>query len=793
MASADEKRDPSSFQQLFCDTFSIRKICTPQADGIKVDPSGLEHYHRAVNTLLRPFSSAGGNIVSNKTAATIMNAALQTCLADAPSGSPQQYVFANRLISAGHAYPACDQRTPADAKWNIWLRILDHVEIEKPTSRLLVHILQVVAFRSQLDDRASDMTNCMRDPNGQSAMLYRAFSTIGPTNKLNVELDPLAHKLGSSYHTRSMIMRLVAHTTEMSESTLLCFVLWLKKLFLTHWRGTPVVQRDNVEFAALFLIDAIKNKTDTISPAMLDYYLIEGVSTRLSSLEIAQSWTELASRCGVADCSHMPWYIGSYASETQRSSKLDREVVLPYSPAVCHLLQFDFLFTTTQRAVYFRSINWQRMLQAWSVSEKASGNRQRTESSRLRIQQPDGRLRHNEEQALVLKIRRDHVLQDAYDQLWQRRNNELFRPLRVWMAEADDLELGQDLGGVQIEFFNLVCREAYAEDAGMFTTNDATGTNYLRPGSIQPLHKFELLGTLLALAAYNGITLPISMHETFYRILLDGPVGRKPSIWPPSFISDWPVESSSLEYMLDHAEEDIDDGFSLEANGLRVSASYGGRFRTGDEYTHTMNVYQAVPMYGSSAGMDVSELKWPGWRMIQVPENAPPITDWKKFAEKYMLWMAYYSVVPQWEALMKGFYRIIDPHTLSIFTPAELKHHIEGTSNLDIQELRRATRYEGYVANEPYIQAFWRVISTWSEAEQMGLVKFVTAAERVPIGGEKDITFVIQHSPGTDDERLPTSSTCFGTLNLPVYSSADILNTKLTMAVKYGMEGFGVA
>ena len=66
---------------------------------------------------------------------------------------------------------------------------------------------------------------------------------------------------------------------------------------------------------------------------------------------------------------------------------------------------------------------------------------------------------HSEEHYFLLSVARTNVLQDTFDQLWQRRKSELRRPLRVRLGQTDELEVGHDLGGVQIEFFNLVCRE----------------------------------------------------------------------------------------------------------------------------------------------------------------------------------------------------------------------------------------------------------------------------------------------------------------------------------------------
>jgi hypothetical protein len=72
----------------------------------------------------------------------------------------------------------------------------------------------------------------------------------------------------------------------------------------------------------------------------------------------------------------------------------------------------------------------------------------------------DRRLRAAQDHYIVLKINRHSVLSDAFDQLWHRERRELLRPLRVRMG-IDEGEIGHDLGGVQIEFFKLVCQEAF--------------------------------------------------------------------------------------------------------------------------------------------------------------------------------------------------------------------------------------------------------------------------------------------------------------------------------------------
>ncbi|GAB1731196.1 hypothetical protein NU195Hw_Modified_293t1 [Hortaea werneckii] len=457
-----------------------------------------------------------------------------------------------------------------------------------------------------------------------------------------------------------------------------------------------------------------------------------------------------------------------------------------------HLLSFEFLFPAHSRAMCFRMISHLKMREAVSFAEQAAALRRRMMPHML-DDEPEGRLKHLEQQYLLLNVSRIDVLRDAYNQLWQRRQRELFRPLRVRLGEVDELEVGHDLGGVQMEFFNLVCQEAMKEKSGMFTTDVQSGLSYFRPGSLQPLYMFELLGLLMALAIYNGVTLPVSFPKVFYKFLTDG-APKKPSddgqrgraALLQHLRDAWAAEARSLESLLKEDISDLEYSFPLDANGLRLAV----HFKEGDSPSPVLS---SVTDEKGHSVETMPMLTWPGWKLLRPPQESGIVTAENKsqYVSEYAWWLTWASVEPQWKAFMSGFHRVIDQRTLSIFKPADLKAFVEGSSRLDIGELRKSTQYEGYEAKSKYIQNFWRLVSSWPEEKQKKLLKFVTAAERIPIGGASQLTFVIKKTVVEDLEHLPTSSTCFGTLYLPRYASSEALNEKLSLAIEYGLEGFG--
>lgn len=360
----------------------------------------------------------------------------------------------------------------------------------------------------------------------------------------------------------------------------------------------------------------------------------------------------------------------------------------------------------------------------------------------------------------------------------------------------------------------------------MFATDHTTGVSHFRPASLQPLYMFELCGLLFGLALYNGITLPVSLPLAFYEIL----ILDDPSWSIDSMREGWPELAQSFDSFLNEDVPGVDFSYPLEANGLRVTVVPPIRYKSSDDGSSRFilpisDVTPIVHHEGQNRGhektRDTTEMEasavtkqstastgrswdvdkpieemrdaWPGWDLVPTEEEPKEVTPESKerYVESYGWWLTHDSVLPQWVFFKKGFFAVIDQPTLKMLTPNMLKSILEGSTHLDINDLKRATGYDGYEPDSRYIQSFWRIVSNWPEEKQMQLLKFVTAAERVPAGGAKNLKFKIQRAYPASDEHLPTSSTCFGTLILPKYSTAEILEKKLSAALKYGLEGFG--
>jgi ubiquitin-protein ligase E3 C len=137
---------------------------------------------------------------------------------------------------------------------------------------------------------------------------------------------------------------------------------------------------------------------------------------------------------------------------------------------------------------------------------------------------------------------------------------------------------------------------------------------------------------------------------------------------------------------------------------------------------------------------------------------------------------------------------MIQPSWLSMFNQSELQTLIGGTSSsIDVADLRRSTQYGGVYSigddglEHRTIQIFWRVMEKFTDEQRRAVLKFVTSTPRAPLLGFSTLRpqFSIRDS-GSDQTRLPSTSTCVNLLKLPMYTSETVLREKLLTAVFSG-------
>ena len=135
-----------------------------------------------------------------------------------------------------------------------------------------------------------------------------------------------------------------------------------------------------------------------------------------------------------------------------------------------------------------------------------------------------------------------------------------------------------------------------------------------------------------------------------------------------------------------------------------------------------------------------------------------------------------------------------------MFNQSEVQTLVSGSSSeISITDLRANTQYGGLYAigddglEHPSVQLFWKVMENLDDADRKKVLKFVTSTPRAPLLGFGNLNpkFSIRDS-GSDQTRLPSTSTCVNLLKLPVYQDEKVLKERLLYSVNSGA-GFNLS
>ncbi|KAI1054956.1 hypothetical protein LB506_006842 [Fusarium annulatum] len=524
---------------------------------------------------------------------------------------------------------------------------------------------------------------------------------------------------------------------------------WARTILLNEWDGRADFTMDGPFGGALSFIETLHANRNLLLLGDIQFR-VDYLSERLDSIEMPVDWLAF------------------------NSTRWRR-----------HILDYPYIFSPDTLVSFFRSINFARMSRMFEESSSLKTRMSAIVDPGSLITNPHHKmvlqdlLRTASSKYLVLEIGRSNVARDAFDQLWRREKRELLRPLKVHLGENSGEE-GFDSGGVQQEFFRLAIAECLDPQYGAFTVDERTRMAWFTPGSLTEDWKYELVGLLMSLALYNGLTLPITFPRALYRKLLGKPVEELHHI-----ADGWPDLASGLTTLLEWDEKDglVEDifartyEFSVESLGTVVT-----RDMRMDE--------QADWPKAASSSCDIAPPH------MDNPDDAPLVTNENRddYIIDYIRHLTDVSIRRQYLAFEQGFNSCLDRKSLSLLSPSTLQSLVEGVQEIDISELKRYARYVGWDASHRTIKDFWSIVKRYDERMKQRLLEFVTSSDRVPVGGMKNLQFVIQKNGEEDGAggHLPTAYTCYGTLLLPEYKDKEVLRERLGMALE-NAQGFGFA
>ncbi|XP_045676062.1 probable E3 ubiquitin-protein ligase HERC3 isoform X1 [Phyllostomus hastatus] len=349
---------------------------------------------------------------------------------------------------------------------------------------------------------------------------------------------------------------------------------------------------------------------------------------------------------------------------------------------------------------------------------------------------------------LVLHVRRNNLVGDALRELSIHSDIDLKKPLKVIF----DGEEAVDAGGVTKEFFLLLLKELLNPIYGMFTYYEDSNLLWFSDTCFVEHNWFHLIGITCGLAIYNSTVVDLHFPLALYKKLLN----VKPGLEDLKELS--PTEGRSLQELLDYPGEDIEETFCLNFTICRES-------------------------YGV---IEQKELIPQGDRVTVSKDNR------QEFVDAYVNYIFQISVHEWYTAFSSGFLKVCGGKVLELFQPSELRAMMVGNSNYNWEELEETAVYKGdYSATHPTVKLFWETFHEFPLEKKKKFLLFLTGSDRIPIYGMASLQIVIQ-STASGEEYLPVAHTCYNLLDLPKYSSKEILSARLTQALD-NYEGFSLA
>uniref|UniRef100_A0A7N4NPF1 HECT-type E3 ubiquitin transferase n=1 Tax=Sarcophilus harrisii TaxID=9305 RepID=A0A7N4NPF1_SARHA len=357
---------------------------------------------------------------------------------------------------------------------------------------------------------------------------------------------------------------------------------------------------------------------------------------------------------------------------------------------------------------------------------------------------------------IKLIIRRDHLLEGTFNQVMAYSRKELQRN-KLYITFVG--EEGLDYSGPSREFFFLLSQELFNPYYGLFeySAND-TYTVQISPMSAfveNHLEWFRFSGRILGLALIHQYLLDAFFTRPFYKALLR-----------------LPCDLSDLEY--------LDEEFHQSLQWMKDN-------NITDILDLTFTVNEEV--FGQVTERELKS----GGANTQVTEK-----NKKEYIERMVKWRVERGVVQQTEALVRGFYEVVDSRLVSVFDARELELVIAGTAEIDLNDWRNNTEYRGgYHDGHIVIRWFWAAVERFNNEQRLRLLQFVTGTSSVPYEGFAALRgsnglrrFCIEKWGKITS--LPRAHTCFNRLDLPPYPSYSMLYEKLLTAVEetstFGLE-----
>ena len=376
-------------------------------------------------------------------------------------------------------------------------------------------------------------------------------------------------------------------------------------------------------------------------------------------------------------------------------------------------------------------------------------------------------------------VERDKILEHGFNII----HNEMTSKFSGYLEFEYKNEIGNGLGPT-LEFYTLIIENIKQNNNLWYNTGN--GTLYPKIFDFSKkddnlfyiLNLFELLGYIIGRAIYDDRLLDIPLNEVFWCLLLKKPVLFK-----------------DIENIDSYLYNSLKDFIELIKKKQKLLKENNKNINLNEVILYKGTKLSDLDIYFIFPGYDI-ELKNNGRNILLTMDN---IEEYVNLIYNFLLYKGISKIK---QAFIKGFNTINKLNNLECFSPNEIEEFICGSneSKWEYEDLLKYLKPEhGYTNKSKVFLDLIKFMSNLNKEQRKKFLKFSTGCPRLPMGGFKNLspkltvvkkTFGFGENP---DCFLPTVMTCQNYFKLPEYSSYNILESKILLAMEEGGNEFNLS
>ena len=350
-------------------------------------------------------------------------------------------------------------------------------------------------------------------------------------------------------------------------------------------------------------------------------------------------------------------------------------------------------------------------------------------------------------------------------------------------------EFVQGLGGPYRQFFSDISKELNEYLPLLIETQNNINNKgeykdcyTINPGykGINALEQYEFLGVLMGICIRTGVHLTLDLCSLVWKLIANEKIDLEDIFQYDEGIYNIIKTIYYYGQNKDNKEKEME---KKENNAENINDIDGNPINKEKEELDNIFNYNTILTDGTVKYFDNN-----------IKEKKELILNKSSQSEriKYISMLLYNRLNEseiQINSIRNGLSKIIPFSVLQLFTGKELSMLVCGRKEVDIDLLHQNTKLSSELTeNTKEVRWLWEILHEMNSEEKIKFIKFCWAQERLPSSNEEyiknQIEFTIKSNKNEKNKNgFPRADTCFFNLELPNYTSKDIMKKNLLIAI----------